>query len=126
MPAHTLNALLLLLLLHHHLLLPLLLLPAAYTSLALFNLLRLPLAFLPMMVTMLINALVALNRIRDFLTKSESGLDALRRAAENTAPGHVKVWDGMLVRGTIALRQGCWYKDVACSVCVAWWCARDV
>jgi hypothetical protein len=64
---------------------------AAYTSLALFNLLRLPLAFLPMMVTMLINALVALNRIGDFLTKSESGLAALRTAAEGMPAGHIKV-----------------------------------
>ncbi|WIA12103.1 hypothetical protein OEZ85_012177 [Tetradesmus obliquus] len=66
----------------------------AYTSLALFNLLRLPLAFLPMMVTMLINALVALNRIGDFLTKSESGLAALRSAAEGMPPGHIKVEGG--------------------------------
>jgi ATP-binding cassette subfamily C (CFTR/MRP) protein 1 len=64
---------------------------AAYTSLALFNLLRLPLAFLPMMVTMLINALIALNRIGDFLTKSESGLAALRTAAEGMPAGHIKV-----------------------------------
>lgn len=63
----------------------------AYTALALFNLLRLPLAFLPMMVTMLINALVALNRIGDFLMKPESGMAALRQAAEGTPPGHVKV-----------------------------------
>ncbi|WIA32238.1 hypothetical protein OEZ86_003085 [Tetradesmus obliquus] len=66
----------------------------AYTSLALFNLLRLPLAFLPMMVTMLINALVALNRIGDFLTKSESGLAALRSAAEGMPAGHIKVEGG--------------------------------
>eukprot|EP00878_Enallax_costatus_P008308 GHUV01008686.1.p1 GENE.GHUV01008686.1~~GHUV01008686.1.p1 ORF type:complete len:1320 (+),score=395.23 GHUV01008686.1:299-4258(+) len=73
----------------------------AYTSLALFNLLRLPLAFLPMMVTMLINALVALNRIGDFLMKPESGLAALRQAAEGTEPGHVKV-----VRGEFTWEAG--------------------
>ncbi|KAF6255037.1 ABC transporter [Scenedesmus sp. NREL 46B-D3] len=66
----------------------------AYTSLALFNLLRLPLAFLPMMVTMLINALIALNRIGDFLTKSESGLAALRTAAEGMPAGSIKVEGG--------------------------------
>jgi ABC-type multidrug transport system fused ATPase/permease subunit len=66
---------------------------SAYTSLALFNLLRLPLAFLPMMVTMLVNALIALGRIRDFLLKPESGLDALRAAADATAPGLVQVED---------------------------------
>lgn len=63
----------------------------AYTSLALFNLLRMPLAFLPIMITSVINALVALTRIGDFLQKPESGLEALRKAAEGTAPGHVKV-----------------------------------
>jgi hypothetical protein len=44
-----------------------------------------------MMITMLINALVALNRIGDFLTKSESGLASLRTAAEGMPAGHIKV-----------------------------------
>lgn len=64
---------------------------SAYTSLALFNLLRMPLAFLPIMITSCINALVALTRIGDFLQKPESGLDSLRKAAESTPAGHVKV-----------------------------------
>lgn len=63
----------------------------AYTSLALFNLLRMPLAFLPIMITSVINALVALTRIGDFLQKPESGLEALHKAAEATPTGHVKV-----------------------------------
>lgn len=63
----------------------------AYTSLALFNLLRMPLAFLPIMITSCINALVALTRIGDFLQKPESGLEALHKAAEATPDGHVKV-----------------------------------
>lgn len=50
-----------------------------------------PLAFLPIMITSCINALVALTRIGDFLKKPESGLEALRKAAETTPPGHVKV-----------------------------------
>lgn len=66
----------------------------AYTSLALFNLLRMPLAFLPLMITACINALVALNRISDFLRKPESGLDKLRAAAAAMAPGRVVVQDG--------------------------------
>lgn len=74
----------------------------AYTALALFNLLRLPLAFLPMMVTSLINALVALNRIGDFLMKPESGLAALRQAAEGTQPG--------LVRVSSTIKPGPWYS----------------
>jgi hypothetical protein len=67
---------------------------SAYTALALFNLLRLPLAFLPMMVTALINALVALNRIGDFLQKPESGAAALEGAqasGEGVQVGAVKV-----------------------------------
>lgn len=43
----------------------------AYTSLALFTLLRFPLAFLPSVIINVINALVALNRIGKFLLSSE-------------------------------------------------------
>jgi hypothetical protein len=43
----------------------------AYTSLALFTLLRFPLAFLPSVIFAVINALVALNRIGQFLQSSE-------------------------------------------------------
>jgi ATP-binding cassette subfamily C (CFTR/MRP) protein 1 len=69
---------------------------SAYTALALFNLLRLPLAFLPMMVTALVNALVALNRIGDFLQKPESGAAAMDEARakgdeDGVEPGAVKV-----------------------------------
>ncbi|KAF8071181.1 abcC12 [Scenedesmus sp. PABB004] len=78
----------------------------AYTALALFNLLRLPLAFLPMMVTMLINALVALHRIGDFLTKPESGLAALRAAADGTPPGVVKARRGGAGAGAGGARAG--------------------
>jgi len=51
----------------------------AYAAVALFNLLRLPLAFLPMLVTMLINAVVALKRIQAFLVKPEVEVDAQGR-----------------------------------------------
>jgi hypothetical protein len=43
----------------------------AYTSLALFTLLRFPLAFLPSVIFAVINARVALNRIGQFLQSSE-------------------------------------------------------
>lgn len=76
---------------------------SAYTSLALFNLLRMPLAFLPIMITSCINALVALTRIGDFLQKPESGLDSLRKAAEQTPAGHVKV--GGLLHVVLILQQ---------------------
>jgi hypothetical protein len=76
---------------------------SAYTSLALFNLLRMPLAFLPIMITSCINALVALTRIGDFLQKPESGLDSLRKAAEQTPAGDVKV--GGLLHVVLILQQ---------------------
>jgi hypothetical protein len=46
------------------------------------------------MITSCINALVALTRIGDFLQKPESGLESLRKAAEATPDGHVKVRGG--------------------------------
>ena len=76
----------------------------AYTALALFNMLRLPLAFLPMMITALVNAIVALKRISDFLLKPEAGRSALLEASKDAKPGHVKVrreasYGGVLVAG---------------------------
>ena len=71
---------------------------SAYTALALFNLLRLPLAFLPMMVTALVNALVALNRIGDFLRKPESGALALAEAQGEGAADA----DGAAADGAVA------------------------
>jgi hypothetical protein len=65
----------------------------AYTALALFNLLRLPLAFLPMMITMLINALVALKRIGAFLEKPETKEDG-RASDASTPPGTIQVSGG--------------------------------
>lgn len=43
----------------------------AYTSLALFTLLRFPLAFLPSVIFNVINAKIALNRIAKFLMSGE-------------------------------------------------------
>lgn len=78
----------------------------AYTALALFNLLRLPLAFLPMMITSLVNAMVALQRISDFLRKPEAGTAALREAAKDLAPGTVQVRRGGWVGGFGACNSG--------------------
>lgn len=87
---------------------------SAYTALALFNLLRLPLAFLPMMVTALVNALVALNRIGDFLQKPESGSAALEGAMANqegVPVGAVKVRGARaagLLKGGVVCNGRCW------------------
>ncbi len=50
----------------------------AYTALALFSLLRFPMSFLPMLVTMIVNALVAIKRIQGFLIRDEASLEKVR------------------------------------------------
>lgn len=44
----------------------------AYAALAYFSLLRFPMSFLPMLITMIVNALIAIKRIGGFLGRSES------------------------------------------------------
>lgn len=70
-----------------------------YTSLALFSLLRFPMSFLPMLVTMIINALIALKRIQSFLVRSETEVAKIGdgkdgEEEEAMAPGFIKVVDG--------------------------------
>ena len=48
---------------------------SAYAALSYFSLLRFPMSFLPMLITMIINALVALKRIQGFLVRAEAGQD---------------------------------------------------
>lgn len=86
---------------------------SAYTSLALFNLLRMPLAFLPIMITSCINALVALTRISDFLQKPESGLEALRKAAEGTPAGHVQIDKGVFTWESDGDASNAYMKDIS-------------
>jgi membrane protein implicated in regulation of membrane protease activity len=72
----------------------------AYTALAFFSLLRFPMSFLPMLISSVVNAVVALNRIQAFLTKPEAesvlGKDA---AAVDGEAGVVRVggaaWPGL-------------------------------
>ncbi|GLI66142.1 hypothetical protein VaNZ11_009876 [Volvox africanus] len=65
----------------------------AYTALALFSLLRFPMSFLPMLVTMIINALVAIKRIGEFLKRDESALEPWD--PEKTPAGVVSVTGGV-------------------------------
>jgi hypothetical protein len=62
----------------------------AYTALAFFSLLRFPMSFLPMLITSVVNALVALKRIQGFLIKPEADI-AEQDAALVTEPGVVRV-----------------------------------
>ncbi|PNH11698.1 Canalicular multispecific organic anion transporter 1, partial [Tetrabaena socialis] len=52
---------------------------SAYTALALFSLLRFPMSFLPMLITMIVNALVAIKRIGGFLMREEAALEPVIR-----------------------------------------------
>ena len=58
----------------------------AYTSLALFTLLRFPLAFLPSVIFNLINAKVAMLRIATFLCSSEVQEDDAGFVTKGAAP----------------------------------------
>lgn len=50
----------------------------AYAALSLFSLLRFPMSFLPILITQVINALVALRRIGVFLDRSEAPMTEVR------------------------------------------------
>ncbi|GFR43059.1 hypothetical protein Agub_g4065 [Astrephomene gubernaculifera] len=64
----------------------------AYTALSLFSLLRFPMSFLPMLVTMIINAMVAIKRIGLFLQRDEAALQAWDPA--KTPAGQVLIRGG--------------------------------
>ena len=59
---------------------------SAYAALAYFSLLRFPMSFLPMLITMIINALVALGRIQGFLMREEATQVKVRKELD---PRHV-------------------------------------
>eukprot|EP00197_Chlamydomonas_leiostraca_P002886 CAMPEP_0202857580 /NCGR_PEP_ID=MMETSP1391-20130828/470_1 /ASSEMBLY_ACC=CAM_ASM_000867 /TAXON_ID=1034604 /ORGANISM="Chlamydomonas leiostraca, Strain SAG 11-49" /LENGTH=1463 /DNA_ID=CAMNT_0049536397 /DNA_START=117 /DNA_END=4508 /DNA_ORIENTATION=- len=63
----------------------------AYTALALFSLLRFPMSFLPMLITMVVNALIALRRIGGFLERPEAGMP---EPVDSVPQGSVRVTDG--------------------------------
>jgi len=78
----------------------------AYTALALFALLRFPMSFLPMLITMVVNALVSLKRIGAFLHKSESELS--KEVMQGNHPvGEISIkegeftWDESLSKSTL-------------------------
>lgn len=63
----------------------------AYTALAFFSILRMPLSFLPMFITTAINAMIGLRRIQGFL----SNPDAEDRSMDDGVPkGTVQIQDG--------------------------------
>jgi ATP-binding cassette, subfamily C (CFTR/MRP), member 1 len=67
-----------------------------FPALALFNMLSFPLTVLPMVITAVVEAGVASNRITDFLTAEETQPDAVKRLEAATAIGQesVKITDG--------------------------------
>ncbi|MEW5311498.1 MAG: hypothetical protein WDW38_003208 [Sanguina aurantia] len=64
----------------------------AYAALSLFSLLRFPMSFLPILITQVINALVALRRIGVFLDRSEAPMT--EEEAQTVPAGHIVVLDG--------------------------------
>lgn len=58
----------------------------AFTSLALFNVLRFPMSMLPMVINNLIEATVSLKRIRDFLATDEVDPSAVERTDKSADP----------------------------------------
>ncbi|GAX83000.1 hypothetical protein CEUSTIGMA_g10427.t1 [Chlamydomonas eustigma] len=68
---------------------------AAYSALPYFSLLRFPLGFLPMLVTMVVNAMVALGRIQGFLLRKEVSDDEAQ--SRKGTPGEVIIQDGHFV-----------------------------
>lgn len=74
----------------------------AYTSLALFTLLRFPMAFLPTIIFNVINARVALRRIASFLGSDEVRVSDAGHQTEGVSPGVVEVSDGDFTWDTAA------------------------
>ena len=72
----------------------------AYTALALFNMLRFPLIMVPFLLTTLLNALNAVDRLGAFLLQDES--DDLERDASE--PGRVVVTNGRFAWPKVRLR----------------------
>ena len=56
----------------------------AFTSLALFNILRFPLSMLPMMITSAVQANVSINRINKFMRSAELDPDTITRGGKKT------------------------------------------
>ena len=73
----------------------------AYTSLALFTLLRFPMAFLPSIVFNFINARVALRRIAGFLNSDEVSVSDPGHHTAGVPPGEVSVSEGEFVWDTV-------------------------
>lgn len=66
----------------------------AYTSLALFTLLRFPMAFLPTIIFNVVNARVAMRRISDFLARDEVRVSDTGYQTDGVPPGEVAIADG--------------------------------
>lgn len=66
----------------------------AFVSLALFNILRISIALLPMAVGILVQSRVSLNRIANYMAAGELKSEAVTRAAKDTALDSITIDDG--------------------------------
>lgn len=81
----------------------------AYAALALFSLLRFPMSFLPMLITMMVNALVALKRIQAFLLKAEAQDD--EESSKLGAQDHEESKETAADRGVVRVSNGSFTWD---------------
>ncbi|KAL1650643.1 ATP-binding cassette glutathione S-conjugate transporter ycf1 [Didymella pomorum] len=96
-----------------------------FPALTLFNLLTFPLAILPMVITAIVEASVAVSRLTDYLSADELQADAVRRepAVEETGDESVRIrdasftWDRNAERRTLEQINFTAHKgDLACIV----------
>merc|ERR1711972_496495 len=63
----------------------------AFTSLALFNILRFPLSMLPMMITSAVQASVSIKRINKFMRSEELDIDAVTRVENKESSNAISI-----------------------------------
>ena len=72
----------------------------AFTSLALFNILRFPLNMLPSIISSIINAVISLKRLRIYLTGAEMDPHAISRGEYNPSLSAIHVENGSFIWST--------------------------
>merc|ERR1719158_1412784 len=86
----------------------------AFTSLALFNILRFPLSMLPMMITSAVQANVSVQRINKFMRSGELDPDSVERTKKSDSKGDIAIsvreasfnWGDVQVEEDTAIMNG--------------------
>lgn len=69
----------------------------AFTSLALFNILRFPLNMLPSIISSIINAVISMKRLLKYLTSDETDPHAITRGEFNPSYSAIKIQNGTFI-----------------------------